>query len=116
MEYAVAIGFGSFLLASLVVGVRLILLSHRTRQLPELLIGVGVLGIGPLGFGLSMIGALPGRWRRVVLRATFGHRFHIDGHASGLAFEGRFGIDPDHVERVVRFDDEKALDIGRRPV
>ncbi len=55
MEYALAIGFGSFLVASLVVGLRLVLLSRRTGQLPELLIGVGVLGIGPLGFGLSMI-------------------------------------------------------------
>jgi hypothetical protein len=68
VQYAVAIGFGSFLLASLVVGVRLIRLSHRTRQLPELLIGVGVLCIGPLGFGLSMIAALPGR--STILGAT----------------------------------------------
>jgi hypothetical protein len=35
------------------VGARLVLLWWSTRQLPELLIGVGVLGIGPLGFGAS---------------------------------------------------------------
>ena len=35
------------------VGLRLVLLWWSTRQLPELLIGVGVLGIGPLGFGAS---------------------------------------------------------------
>lgn len=68
MQYALAIGFGSFLVASLVVGVRLVLLSRRTGQLPELLIGVGVLGIGPLGFGLSMIANLPGR--STILGAT----------------------------------------------
>ena len=48
-------GFAVFFVASLGVGVRLLLLWRRTRQLPELLIGVGVLGIGPVGFGLSTI-------------------------------------------------------------
>ena len=60
MEYALWIGFGSFFVASTVVGIRLLMLSRRTGQLPELLIGVGVLGIGPLGFGLSMIARFPG--------------------------------------------------------
>jgi len=61
MAIAVWVGFGSFFVVSSVVGIRLLLLSHRTRQLPELLIGVGILGIGPLGFGLSMLAAVPGR-------------------------------------------------------
>jgi hypothetical protein len=68
MEYALALGFGSFLLASLAVGVRLLLLARRTGQIPELLIGIGVLGIGPLGFGLSMVATLSGR--STILGAT----------------------------------------------
>jgi hypothetical protein len=36
------------------VGIRLLLLWSRTRQMPELLMGIGVLGIGPLGFGIAM--------------------------------------------------------------
>ena len=45
------VGFLAFFVASLVVGTRLVLLWSRTRELPELLIGLGVLGIGPIGFG-----------------------------------------------------------------
>lgn len=42
-----------FAVVATTVGVRLVLLWWHTRQLPELLIGIGVLGIGPLGFGAS---------------------------------------------------------------
>jgi hypothetical protein len=49
------IGFGTFFVVSLVTGVRLLLLARRTGELPELLIGVAVLGIGPFGFGLSIL-------------------------------------------------------------
>jgi hypothetical protein len=52
----VLLGFLAFFVASLVVGVRLLLLWRRSRELPELLIGIGVLGIGPVGFGLMMLG------------------------------------------------------------
>jgi hypothetical protein len=48
------VGFLAFFVVALVVGVRLILLWVRTRQLPELLIGLGVLGIGPVGFGCAV--------------------------------------------------------------
>jgi hypothetical protein len=58
MESFVWIGFAAFFVASLSVGVRLIRLWWRTRELPELLIGTGVLGIGPVGFGLSTIAEL----------------------------------------------------------
>ncbi len=68
MEVAFWIGFGSFFVASTVVGVRLLLLSHRTGQITEFLIAIGVLGIGPLGFGLSVIARLPGR--STILGAT----------------------------------------------
>lgn len=50
-----AVGFLAFFVVALVVGVRLLLLARRTRQLPELLIGIGVLGIGPVGFGLVVL-------------------------------------------------------------
>ena len=42
MESFVWVGFVAFFVASLSVGVRLVLLWGRTRQLPELLIGIGV--------------------------------------------------------------------------
>lgn len=49
------IGFVVFFVVALVVGSRLLLLARRTRRLPELCIGVGVLGIGPVGFGSYVI-------------------------------------------------------------
>lgn len=58
MEVFVGIGFLAFAVAALVVGIRLLLLWRRTRMLPELLIGIGVLGIGPVGFGGLMVGTL----------------------------------------------------------
>lgn len=48
------VGFAAFFFVALACGVRLVRLSMRTKQLPELLIGIGVLGIGPVGFGLSV--------------------------------------------------------------
>jgi hypothetical protein len=52
------IGFVAFFVASLACGVRLLALWKKNRELPELLIGLGVLGIGPVGFGLITIGQL----------------------------------------------------------
>jgi hypothetical protein len=49
------IGFVAFFIVALVVGVRVLLLARRTRELPELLMGIGVLGIGPVGFGLMVV-------------------------------------------------------------
>jgi len=63
------IGFGGFFIASLVVGVRLVALWHRNRELPELLIGVGVLGIGPVGFGFMTIASVLGEGHGLVSRA-----------------------------------------------
>ncbi len=61
----VAIGFVAFMVSSLVIGTRLLLLWRRTRRLPELMIACGILGIGPLAFIFIMLGtssaeALPG--------------------------------------------------------
>lgn len=50
----VAIGFVAFMVSSLVIGVRLLVLWHRTRRLPELLIACGILGIGPVGFAFTL--------------------------------------------------------------
>lgn len=49
------IGFLAFFVVALVVGVRVLLLARRTGELPELLMGIGVLGIGPVGFGLMVV-------------------------------------------------------------
>ena len=48
------VGFIAFFVVALVVGVRVLMLARRTRELPELLMGIGVLGIGPVGFGLQV--------------------------------------------------------------
>ena len=54
MQAIIALGFGAFFLSSLSIGIRLVWLAHRNRGLPELLIGVGILGIGPAGFALMV--------------------------------------------------------------
>ena len=55
MEHLRWIGFGAFFVSSLVIGGRLVLLARRTGQIPEFLIGVAALGLGPFGYGLSML-------------------------------------------------------------
>jgi hypothetical protein len=49
-----AIGGGAFFVASSVVSVRLLLLARRTRGLPELLIGAGLLVLGAIGYPLAI--------------------------------------------------------------
>jgi len=60
------IGFGAFLIASLVLGVRLLLLARRTRRLPELAIGLNFLLAGALGYALLIaaesLRLLPAPW------------------------------------------------------
>jgi hypothetical protein len=58
VEPLTAIGFVAFFLVALVVGVRLLLLWRQTGEQPELLIGIGVLGIGPVGFALTVAAQL----------------------------------------------------------
>jgi hypothetical protein len=53
-------GFLAFFFVAVWVGVRLLAQWGRTRELPELLLGLGVLGIGPVGFGLVMLAAAAG--------------------------------------------------------
>lgn len=49
------IGFGAFVLASFGVGLRLLLLARRTREAPELAIGLALLFGGGLGYALLML-------------------------------------------------------------
>jgi hypothetical protein len=55
VEHLRWIGFGAFFVSSLVIGGRLLLLARRTGQIPEFLIGVAALGLGPFGYGLAML-------------------------------------------------------------
>jgi hypothetical protein len=54
MGLLAAIGGGAFVLASLLVSIRLLSLARRTRQFPELLIGIGLLLMGAVGYPVSM--------------------------------------------------------------
>jgi hypothetical protein len=58
MNPLIQVGFLAFFVVALTVGIRLLLLWARTRQLPELLMGIGVLGIGPVGFGCMLVGVV----------------------------------------------------------
>ena len=58
MNSLILIGFLAFFVVALIVGIRLLLLWRRTRKLPELLMGLGVLGIGPVGFGCMLVGVV----------------------------------------------------------
>jgi hypothetical protein len=58
MNSLILVGFLAFFVVALLVGIRLLLLWNRTRQFPELLMGVGVLGIGPVGFGCMLVGVV----------------------------------------------------------
>ena len=60
MQAVIALGFGAFFVSSLAIGLRLVWLAHRNRGLPELLIGFGILGIGPAGFALMVFAMLFG--------------------------------------------------------
>ena len=58
MNPLILVGFLAFFVVALTVGIRLLMLWSRTRQLPELLMGIGVLGIGPVGFGCMLVGVV----------------------------------------------------------
>jgi hypothetical protein len=54
MEWLGAVGGGSFILASLIIGVRVLLLARRTRQLPELAMGLGLVLMGGLSYPINV--------------------------------------------------------------
>lgn len=58
MEFVAAIGGLSFILASLIVGARLIARSLQTRKLPEFLMGAGLFLMGGVGYPLMIAGQL----------------------------------------------------------
>lgn len=55
---AAAIGGGAFVLVSTVVGVRLLALASRSRQLPELAIGAGLLLMAGIGYPALTVGLM----------------------------------------------------------
>ena len=55
MQLIAVTALGAFLLVGLFVGTWLVRLSLRTGQQPELLVGVSILGLGPLGFAPIVI-------------------------------------------------------------
>lgn len=58
MELVAAVGGLSFVLASLVVGLRLLLLARRTREIPELTIGLALFLMGGIGYPLTAVARL----------------------------------------------------------
>jgi hypothetical protein len=53
MTIVAAISVGLFMLVSLAIGIRLLLLFAKTRELPELLLAIALLGVGFLGFAVG---------------------------------------------------------------
>ncbi len=70
MKALVVLGFGAFFVSSLAIGIRLVWLARRNRGLPELLIGLGILGIGPAGFALMVFAMLLGETRPGLVLVT----------------------------------------------
>lgn len=58
MELIGAIGGVSFIIVSLVIGLRLLLLAQRTRELPEFAIGLALFLMGGLGYPLVSVARL----------------------------------------------------------
>ncbi len=55
MQQLLGIGVLAMILADAIVGVRLLLLAHRTRQLPELYFGLSFVSLGVIGYPLSIV-------------------------------------------------------------
>jgi len=59
VRIAALVSLLSFLLAGGLVGIRALRVARRTRRLPELLIGLGLLSITVLGYPFCAVGRLP---------------------------------------------------------
>lgn len=82
LKTIIAIGFIAFFVSSLAIGLRLVGLAWRNRGLPEGLIGAGILGIGPLGFALTVAALALGAARpRAVFAALLGAQIAISAGA-----------------------------------
>jgi hypothetical protein len=94
------IGFGTFLVVSLFVGMRLLLLARRTRRFPELAVGLDILLAGFVGYGLLLasesLHLLPPRW------AGWGSFAGVTAISLGSLFLALFS------RRVFRPDDRAA--------
>ena len=55
MELLAAVGGGAFVLVSLVLGVRLLAMSWRTREVPELACGLGLVLMGGIGYPILAV-------------------------------------------------------------
>jgi len=55
MKWIAAIGGGAFVLASLVIGVRLLLLARRTRAIPETSLGLGLTLMGGFAYPMTSV-------------------------------------------------------------
>jgi hypothetical protein len=55
METLAALGGGAFVLVSLGIGLRLVLLARRTGELPEFVVGLALLLLGGLGYPASSL-------------------------------------------------------------
>lgn len=86
------LGYGAFLLVSLVVGVRLLLLWRRTHETPELAIGV-TLTAGGLSFALAIaalsLPELP-RFAAALIETIAGFAAHLASAALALALRHIF--------------------------
>lgn len=59
MRFAMLLPIGVFVVMLGIVGVRLVLLARRTRQLPELALGAGLLLLAFVGLPLATLGRIP---------------------------------------------------------
>jgi len=55
MEHLAAVGGGAFVLVSIVLGIRLVLMWLRTREIPELACGLGLMLMGGIGYPLLAV-------------------------------------------------------------
>jgi len=55
VEFFAQFGGAAYCIVALIIGIRLVLLSRRTRRLPELLVGLGVLLLAGVGYPLSVV-------------------------------------------------------------
>jgi hypothetical protein len=71
VQLVAALGGLAFIVASLVVGLRILLLARRTRQLPELVIGLSLFLAGGLGYPMLVVARTAITWPDPVRIALF---------------------------------------------
>ncbi len=71
MAFLVLLSTLSFCVVGGLVGVRLLLLSRRTQQLPEFTIGLGLVLVAGVGYPLTLAATVPGLFPSAVARVLF---------------------------------------------